>query len=67
MARNIVDVWAHLPRDMGLAAREHVRHRFAWDQSMEGLFGSLYPKAFHRAAARAASPSTRILPVLADA
>ena len=67
MARNIADVWAHQPQDMGFAAREHVRHRFAWDQSMESLFTSVYPTAFQRAAARAASPSTKILPVLADA
>jgi hypothetical protein len=37
---------------MGIAAREHVRHRFAWDQSMESLFGSVYRQAFARRAAR---------------
>jgi alpha-1,6-mannosyltransferase len=67
MARNIVEVWTSEPKAMGLAAREHVRHRFAWDQSMERLFTSIYPNAFHRAAARAALPPAKILPALADA
>ena len=67
MARNIADVWANRPQEMGLAGREHVRHRFAWEHSMESLFTSLYPKAFRRAAARADSPSANIVPVLADA
>ena len=67
MARNIAEVWAHQPQDMGRAGREHVRHRFAWDHSMESLFTSLYPRAFRRAAARATSPSANIVPVLADA
>lgn len=67
MARNIVDVWARGPRVMGLAAREHVRHRFAWDQSMESLFGNVYPNAFAR---RAAWVERRAVPMpltLADA
>jgi alpha-1,6-mannosyltransferase len=52
MARNIIEVWASQPKAMGLAAREHVRHRFAWDQSMESLFGSVYRQAFARRADR---------------
>jgi len=67
MARNIVEVWAGQPKQMGLAAREHVRHRFAWDQSMADLFTSLYPKAFYRAAARAAFAPAKIVPALVDA
>jgi alpha-1,6-mannosyltransferase len=67
MARNIADVWANQPREMGLAARDHVRQRFAWDQSMESLFTSLYPKAFHHAAARATFAPAKILPSLVDA
>jgi len=52
MVRNIFDVWAGQPKEMGLAAREHVRDRFAWGQSMENLFGSVYRQAFARAAER---------------
>jgi len=67
MARNIVDVWARGPEAMGLAAREHVRHRFAWDQSMESLFGTVYPNAFARRAARVERRAAQISLTLADA
>jgi len=67
MARNIIDVWAHEPKEMGLAAREHVRHRFAWDQSMESLFGSLYPEAFARRPARNEPQAAGMALSLADA
>ena len=67
MARNIVEVWANQPKAMGLAAREHVRHRFAWDQSMESLFGSVYRQAFARRAARVERQSAGLALSLADA
>jgi alpha-1,6-mannosyltransferase len=67
MARNIVEVWGSEPKAMGLAAREHVRHRFAWDQSMESLFGSVYRQAFARRAAWAGRQSAAVGLTLADA
>ena len=67
MARNIVDVWSHQPKAMGLAAREHVRHRFAWDQSMESLFGTVYRHAFARRAARVERQTASMSLSLADA
>ena len=67
MARNIVDVWSHRPREMGLAAREHVRHRFAWEQSMECLFGTVYRQAFARRAASAELQPAGMALSLADA
>ena len=67
MASNILDVWNNQPKEMGLVAREHVRHRFAWDQSMESLFGSVYRLAFARRAARAETQPVAIALTLADA
>ena len=67
MARNILNVWASGPKMMGLAAREHVRHRFAWDQSMESLFGTLYPQALARRAGRVDRRVTRVPLSFADA
>jgi alpha-1,6-mannosyltransferase len=67
MARNIVDVWNHRPREMGLAAREHVRHRFAWEQSMECLFGTVYRQAYARRAASAEVQPAGMALSLADA
>jgi alpha-1,6-mannosyltransferase len=67
MARNILEVWANEPKLMGLAAREHVRHRFSWDQSMETLFGAVYPQAFARRTVRAETKPAGLALTLADA
>ena len=66
MARNIVDMWDADRTVIRECAQVHAR-QYSWDHSMDGLFTSLYPKAFHRAAARAALPSPQILPALVDA
>ena len=52
MARNICDVWA---ADHGAMARASALHaqQFCWSNSMETLFGELYPRALARAAGRA--------------
>ena len=53
MARNLVDVWNGDHRAMGEAAWHHAQ-QFSWRESMDQLFGSLYPRALHRASVRAA-------------
>jgi alpha-1,6-mannosyltransferase len=46
MAANILQVWQSDRRAMGEAARAHVEEsRFGWDNSLERLFGELYPRA----------------------
>jgi len=67
MAGHIAEVWNGAPKAMGLIARDHVRNRFSWDHSMESLFGSVYPDAFARRAARAERRSARLAWSLADA
>ncbi|MCY7338859.1 MAG: glycosyltransferase [Sphingomonas bacterium] len=54
MTRNLVEVWRGDHRAMGEAAWHHAQ-QFSWQQSMEALFGSLYPRALHRASARVAN------------
>ena len=51
MARNLADVWANDPRGMGLASWRHAQ-QFSWRESMQTLFGELYPRALHAAAQR---------------
>ena len=67
MARNIAAIWSGDRVGMGRAAREHVRDRFAWDQSMATLFGSVYPRAFAVRAAAADSIAVAAGHALADA
>ena len=52
MARHLVEVWRGDHQKMSAAAWSHAQ-QFSWQQSMEQLFGTLYPRALHRAAARA--------------
>lgn len=52
MARNLVDVWHGNHRATSEAAWNHAQ-QFSWCQSMDRLFGTLYPRALTRAAARA--------------
>ena len=66
MARNIVDMWGADRNAIRDLAQVHAR-QYSWDHSMAGLFTSLYPRAFHSAAARANVPSAKILPALVDA
>jgi alpha-1,6-mannosyltransferase len=51
MARNLAEVWAGDPRGMGEASWRHAQ-QFSWRQSMQALFGEVYPRAFHAAAER---------------
>ena len=66
LADNILAVWNSDPKAMGEVAQHHAR-QYSWDRSMSDLFGSLYPKAFRRAWARAAPPARQVVPALADA
>jgi alpha-1,6-mannosyltransferase len=66
LAKNILAVWKSDPKAMGEVAQHHAR-QYSWDRSMSDLFGSLYPKAFRRAWARAAQPARQVVPALADA
>lgn len=56
MAANIVEVWGADRSAMREHATRHA-HQFSWDNSMEALFGRVYPKAF---AARAAAAAGRV-------
>ena len=49
MAHNLAEVWAGDPRGMGEASWRHAQ-QFSWRQSMQALFGEVYPRAFHTAA-----------------
>ena len=53
MALHLADVWRGDHQAMAEASWRHAQ-QFSWQQSMETLFGSLYPRALQRAAARAA-------------
>ena len=53
MALHIAEVWRGDHQAMAEASWRHAQ-QFSWQQSMETLFGSLYPRALQRAAARAA-------------
>ena len=66
LVNNILAVWNSDPKGMGEVAQHHAR-QYSWDRSMSDLFGSLYPKAFRRAWARAAQPARQVVPALADA
>jgi alpha-1,6-mannosyltransferase len=52
MARNICDVWAGDHAAMAEASCRHAQ-QFCWSNSMEALFGTLYPRAIATAARRA--------------
>ena len=52
MARNLSEVWAGDPRGMGEASWRHAQ-QFSWRESMQALFGELYPRALHAAGQRA--------------
>ena len=52
MARNLAEVWAGDPRAMGQASWRHAQ-QFSWRESMQALFGELYPRALQAAAQRA--------------
>ena len=54
MARNLAEVWAGDPRAMGQASWRHAQ-QFSWRESMQALFGELYPRALRAAAARQAA------------
>ena len=58
MALNIAEVWNGERRAMAEASWHHAQ-QFSWQQSMDGLFGSLYPRALRRAAERAALGASR--------
>lgn len=58
MARNFADVWRGDHRAMGRAAWHHAQ-QFSWRESMQALFGELYPRALHSAAARATAAAGR--------
>jgi len=66
LADNILKVWASDRPAMGAVAQHHAR-QYSWDRSMSDLFGSLYPKAFRRAWARASRPAAGVVPELVDA
>lgn len=66
MASNILNVLSGDIRAMGERARAHAL-QFSWEQSMERLFGQLYPIARQRAASRAAFGSASTAAVLANA
>jgi len=53
MADHLVQLWSGDHRAMKRAACRHAQ-QFSWQQSMDSLFGTLYPRALHRAAARSA-------------
>ncbi|MDQ3144596.1 MAG: glycosyltransferase, partial [Pseudomonadota bacterium] len=48
MAQNLVDVWRGDHRAMAEASWRHAQ-QFSWQQSMDALFGELYPRAVNRA------------------
>jgi alpha-1,6-mannosyltransferase len=54
MADHLVQLWSGDHRAMKRAACRHAQ-QFSWQQSMDSLFGTLYPRALHRAAARRAN------------
>jgi len=51
MADHLVQLWNGDHRAMSEAACRHAQ-QFSWQQSMTALFGTVYPRAFHHAAAR---------------
>lgn len=53
MARHLIEVWNGDHRAMSEAAWHHAQ-QFSWRHSMDRLFGTLYPRALHRASAHAA-------------
>lgn len=57
MARHILEVWHSDRQAIARCARAEAL-RFSWDHSMERLFGQVYPTAFARRAANAASVPT---------
>lgn len=54
MARNIVDVWSGEHAAMSAASWRHAQ-QYCWSNSMEALFGDLYPRALGAATRRAAA------------
>ncbi|MDQ3074270.1 MAG: glycosyltransferase [Pseudomonadota bacterium] len=56
MARNLAEIWAGDPREMGQAAWRHAQ-RYSWRESMDALFGELYPRALTAAALRRSATS----------
>lgn len=66
MALHLAELWAGDHRAMSAAACHHAQ-QFSWCQSMESLFGTLYPRALHRAALRSASPLVTAPAALAEA
>ena len=56
MARNLADVWAGDPTGMGEASWRHAQ-QFSWRESMQALFGELYPRALRAAALRQTAQS----------
>lgn len=66
MAANILDIWRSDRSRISTIAQHHAR-QYSWDRSMADLFTSLYPKAFHHAAARATVSAPRAGAALADA
>ena len=54
MARNLCEIWLGEPAAMGDASWRHAQ-QFSWRESMQTLFGDLYPRALAQAMDRAAS------------
>ena len=54
MARHLVEIWHGDVRAMGRASWDHAQ-QFSWRESMQALFGELYPRAMTAAARRSRS------------
>jgi alpha-1,6-mannosyltransferase len=52
MARHLTDIWTGDVAAMGRASWDHAQ-QFSWRESMQALFGELYPRAMASAAGRA--------------
>jgi alpha-1,6-mannosyltransferase len=63
MARNLVELWRGDPHGVGQASWRHAQ-QFSWRESMNTLFGEVYPRALARAVQRASAPVGVGLPLV---
>ncbi len=61
MARNLTGIWTGAPAAMGQASWRHAQ-QFSWRESMQTLFGDLYPRALHNAQQRARQGAAERVP-----
>jgi len=63
MARNLTELWRGDAREVGRASWHHAQ-QFSWRESMNTLFGEVYPRALAKAAQRASAPVGAGLPLV---